>query len=48
MSQGHSVISSLMMVWMLLLAGFLGYRQVNQNQAETAPAKASAHTVWLR
>jgi hypothetical protein len=49
MSQGRSVLSSLMMVWMLLIVGVLSYRQVNQNQATPAPATASsAQTVWLR
>jgi multidrug efflux pump subunit AcrB len=47
MSQRRSVISSLMMVWMLLLAGFLGYRQFTQNQSPNVAKPPTSRTVWL-
>jgi hypothetical protein len=48
MSQGRSIISNLMMVWMLLLAGFLSYRQINQNATKSPAPSSSGQTVWLR
>jgi hypothetical protein len=42
------VIARLTMVWMLLLASFLGYRQFTPNQPPTGAKPAANRTVWLR
>ncbi len=42
------VMTSLMMVWMLLLAVFLGYRQFTPNPTPTRTKPATSQPVWLR
>ena len=44
---GRSVLSGMMMLWMLMIGGFLGYRQITQENAPPKPQPQNER-VWLR
>ncbi len=48
MSQGRSVISTLMMLWMLLILGVLGYRQFTQEPRPVKAKPSKNQIIWLR